>query len=77
MKRGWRNWPVRFVRWLCGSPFRRLPPAFGNPVPADLQLFEAQAEEATRHGIGGVAEQPPVPHVKTKPARVDPALERQ
>jgi len=62
---------------LCGSPFRRLPPAFGNPVPADLQVFEAQAEEATRHGIGGVAEQPPVPHVKTKPARVDPALERQ
>jgi len=54
-----------------------LPPAFGNPVPADLQVFEAQAEEATRHGIGGVAEQPPVPHVKTKPARVDPALERQ
>ncbi|MGC8782087.1 MAG: hypothetical protein ACP5UQ_14595 [Anaerolineae bacterium] len=77
MKRNWRSWPTRFVRWLCGSPFRRLPPAFGNPVPADLQVFEAQAEEATRRGLGGVAERPPVPHSKTKPARIDPALERQ
>ena len=77
MKRNLRSWPMRFVRWLCGSPFRRLPAAFGNPVPPDLQAFEAQAAEATRRGLGGVAAQAPVPHLKTKPARLDSALERQ
>ncbi len=77
MKRNWRNWPMRFVRWLCGSPFRRLPPAFGNTVLADLQVFEAQAHEAAHHGLGGVAGQASVPHLKTKPARLDSALERQ
>jgi hypothetical protein len=54
-----------------------LPPAFGNPVPADLQVFEAQAAEAMRRGLGGVAGQAAVPHLKTKPARLDSALERQ
>lgn len=78
MKRNWHSWPVRFARWLCGSPFRRLPPLFGAPTPAtDLQIFEAQAAEAMRRGLGGVAEPATVPHVKTKPARLDPALERQ
>lgn len=72
-----RSWPGRFARWLFGSPFRWLPPIFGNPTPADLQLFEAQAAEATRRGLGGVAGQMAVPHVKTRPARLDPALERQ
>jgi hypothetical protein len=77
MKRNWRSWPGRFVRWLCGSPFRRLPPAFGNPVSADLQVFEAQAHEAAHHVVRGVAGPASVPHLKTKPARLDPALERQ
>lgn len=78
MKRNWRSWPVRFARWLCGSPFRRLPPLFGAPAPAtDLQIFEAQAAEATRHRLDDVAAPTPVPHRKTKPARLDPALERQ
>lgn len=77
MKRNWRSWPGRFARWLFGSPFRRLPAAFGSPVPADLQMFEAQANEAAHRGFGGVAGRAPVPHLKTKPARLDPALERQ
>lgn len=77
MKHSWWSWPGRFIRWLCASPFRWLPRAFGNPVPADLQVFEAQAQEATQRGLGGVAEPPAVPHPKTKPARIDPALERQ
>jgi hypothetical protein len=77
MKHNLRNWPMRFARWLFGSPFRRLPAAFGNPVPADLQVFEAQADEAAHRGLGGVAGQVTVPHLKTKPARLDSALERQ
>lgn len=78
MKRNWRSWPGRFARWLFGSPFRWLPPAFGNPAPAtDLQIFEAQADAATRHSGRDMLGQAPVPHEKTKPARLDPALERQ
>ncbi len=77
MKRNWRTWPLRFVRWLCGSPFRGLPRAFGDPTPADLRRFKAQADEAAQHGLGGVAAPVPVAHARTRPARVDPALERQ
>jgi hypothetical protein len=77
MTRNLTSWPKRFVRWLFGSPFRGLPPAFGSPVPADLQVFEAQAEEAKHQGIGGVATQTAMPHPKTRPARPDEALERQ
>lgn len=77
MTHGWRSWPKRFASWLFGSPFRRLPPAFGNPVPPDLQAFEAQAKDAEHHGLGGVAGQVATPHMKTRPARQDSSLERQ
>ena len=36
MKRHWRSWPQRFIRWLFGSPFRKLPAPFGPTVPADF-----------------------------------------
>jgi hypothetical protein len=77
MKRSWLSWPKRFARWLFSSPFREIPPLFGNTVPSDLLVFEAQAKEARRHGLGGVAAQLPVPHRKTQPTRQDSALERQ
>jgi len=69
--------PGRTLRRLLGWPFRRLPALFGNPVPPELQVFEAQAEEAEHHGLGNVAAQPPTRHARTKPARDDPSLERQ
>jgi hypothetical protein len=77
MSHGVRSYPGRFVRWLFGSPFRELPPAFGNTVPTELQVFEAEAAEAGRHGIGGVAIPVPVHHRKTRPARLDSWMERQ
>jgi hypothetical protein len=77
MKRSLSTWPRRFARWQFGSPFRSLPPAFGSPLPPDLRLFELQAAEAERHGIGGVAARIPAHHAKTRPARLDSALERQ
>jgi hypothetical protein len=77
MKRNLRSWPQRFVRWLFGSPFRRLPAPFGNTVPSDLQVFEAQADEAAHHGLGGVATTVPAHHATTRPARIDSSLERQ
>ncbi len=37
----------RFVRWFAGSPFEHLPPSYGDTVPSDLRVFEANmAEEA-------------------------------
>jgi hypothetical protein len=77
MKRSWITWPRRYVRWQFGSPFRFLPPAFGSPLPPDLGLFEFQAREAERHGIGGVSAGMPTHHSKTRPVRLDSALERQ
>ena len=77
MKHGWTAWPQRFARWLFGSPFRFLAPAFGSPLPAELCLFEFRASEAERHGIGGVAAHTLPHHEKTRPARQDSALERQ
>ncbi len=77
MKSNWLNWPKRFIGWLFGGPFRQLPPAFGNPVPPDLQAFEDQAEEAQHHGLGQTAAPVPQHHAKTKPARYDDTLERQ
>jgi|GEM_PF-814904 len=78
MKRNWRSWPQRFARWLFGSPFRRLPAAFGAPAPAaDLQIFAAQADEAAHRDVSRAPDRASVPHLKTKPARLDPALERQ
>ncbi len=38
----------RFFQWLFGAPFKALPPEFGDEVPSDLRVFEAEAE-AARH----------------------------
>ena len=67
----------RFARWLFGSPFRELPPAFGSTVPPELRAFEAEAAEAGRRGWGGVVAPVPVRHRKTHPERLESWLERQ
>jgi hypothetical protein len=72
-----RSYPGRFARWLFGSPFRKLPPAFGNTVPPELQRFEAEAAEAFRHGPGGIVAPVPVRHRKTRPERLESWMERQ
>jgi len=54
-------WVRRVVRWFFGSPFRNLPPEFGNPVPAELQVFEAEVEENQHH----IEEIPAPPGVHT------------
>jgi hypothetical protein len=57
MTENWKKqaWFRRLVRWFFGAPFEELPPELGNPVPPDLRVFEAQAEEAQHHPIGSVA----------------------
>ena len=77
MTHGIRFRLTRFARWLFGSPFRELPPAFGNTVPPELRVFEAEAAEAGRRGLGGVAAPVPVHHRKTHPKRLESWMERQ
>ena len=77
MTHGIRFRLTRFARWLFGSPFRELPPAFGNTVPPELQVFEAEAAQVSRRGLGGVATPVPVRHRKTHPARLESWMERQ
>ncbi len=77
MKRRWTTWPGRFVRWQFGGPFQSLPSAFGSSVPPELRLFRYRAGRAQRRGFGKVATAVPARHGKTRPARQDPALERQ
>ena len=48
----------RFVGWLFGAPFRELPPEFGDAVPSELRVFEAQAEEIQYHSQGKVPTTP-------------------
>jgi hypothetical protein len=48
----------RFMGWLFGAPFRELPPEFGDEVPSELRVFEAQAEEAQHQSRGRVPETP-------------------
>ena len=65
----------RFIRWLFGSPFEELPEAFGNPVPPELQVFEAEAEEIEHRRY----EEPALPSQRrkqTKPVRPDEYLAR-
>lgn len=67
----------RFGRRLFGSLFRNLPPEFGDPVPPDLRLFEAKAEEAQHHARGKAFPSLPARHVQTKPVRHNKFLERE
>ena len=77
MTHGIRFRLTRFAQWLFSSPFRELPPVFGNTVPPELQVFEMEAAEAGRRGLGGVAAPVPVHHRKTHPKRLESWMERQ
>jgi hypothetical protein len=44
----------RFLRWLFGTPFEDLGEPFGNPVPPEIQKFEAESEEITHVPRGDV-----------------------
>ncbi|MCD6290131.1 MAG: hypothetical protein J7M34_06465 [Anaerolineae bacterium] len=70
------GWMRRFIHWLFGTPFEELPPEFGDPVPPELQVFEAEAEEARHHVVEEVIQGSP-PAEQTKPVRQDESLERE
>jgi hypothetical protein len=45
----------QFLRWLFGAPIQDLPPEFGDTVPSELRVFEAEAEERQHHPLGHVS----------------------
>lgn len=54
---------------LFGLPFRNLPPPYGDTVPPELRVFEAEADEAQHHPRD--ADAPPQPHhASSKPRKV-------
>ncbi len=71
------GWIRRFVRWLFGAPFQELPQEFGELVPPELAVFEAEAEEAQHRVVDEVPQIAPIHHEQTKPIRPDESLERE
>jgi hypothetical protein len=64
-KTGW----LRHLRhWLSHPTSEVLPPIFGDAVPPDLKVFQAQVDEA-RHEIQEVPASPSVHGGPSKPAR--------
>ena len=62
------DWIERFARWLFGSPFKALPPVFGDQTPPDLRVFEARIQ-AAQHQVQEVPALPGVHGGRSKPAR--------
>jgi hypothetical protein len=55
----------RFLGWLFGAPFKALPSEFGDDVPAELRVFEAEADEAQREPSEGGRTAPAPPPVRS------------
>lgn len=67
----------RFVRWFAGSPFQHLPPGYGDTVPADLRVFEADmAEEAYKTHLEPAHSAAPA-RSQSMSVHTQPDLERQ
>lgn len=62
------GWLQHLRHWLSHPTSEVLPPIFGDAVPPDLQVFQAQVEEA-RHEIQEVPAPPAVHGGRSKPAR--------
>ena len=43
------------VRRFARAPFQNMPPAFGDTVPPELRVFEAEVEEIQHHAVGDIA----------------------
>ncbi|MBN1221111.1 MAG: hypothetical protein JXM69_19470 [Anaerolineae bacterium] len=67
----------KFFRRLLSAPFQELPPEFGDPVPSELRVFEAEAEERQHHPQGKVSPRPSGAPYQTKAVKSDEQLERE
>ena len=62
------SWLQRVKHWLSHPTSEVLPPIFGDAVPPDLKVLQAEVEEA-RHEIQEVPASPSVNDGRSKPAR--------
>jgi hypothetical protein len=62
------RWFRHFRHWLSHPTSEVLPPIFGDPVPPDLKVFQAEVDEA-RHEIQEVPAPPAVHRGRSTPAR--------
>ena len=62
------SWLRHFRHWLSHPTSELLPPIFGDAVPPDLKVFQAQVEEA-RHKVQEVPAPPAVHGGRSKLAR--------
>ena len=62
------GWLQSLRHWLSHPTSEVPPPIFGDAVPPDLKVFQAQVEEA-RHEIQEVPAPPAVHGGRSKPAR--------
>ena len=67
----------RFFRRLLSAPFQELPPEFGDTVPPELRVFEAEAEERQRHPQNDISLRHSARHYQTKAIKSDEQLERE
>ncbi|MEJ2211622.1 MAG: hypothetical protein P8129_21660 [Anaerolineae bacterium] len=63
-----RSWLQSVREWLAHPTAEALPPIFGDAVPPDLKVFEAQVDEA-RHEVQEVPAPPAVHDGRSKQAR--------
>jgi hypothetical protein len=61
------RWLGRAMRWLFSTPFRGLPPAFGDTVPPELRAYEEQVDEMAHHPVGTVSPSKRHGHQPSKP----------
>jgi hypothetical protein len=66
----------RIARRFFSAPFENLPPEYGDPVPPELRVFEAEAEASQREAHQEIAV-PGVHDRRSQPARPDESLERE
>lgn len=66
------RWIPYFARRLFRAPFEELPPAFGNTVPPELRVFEAEAEERQHHPVGEVSPSQSHGHQRSKAKQYKP-----
>jgi hypothetical protein len=67
----------KFLRKLLSAPFQELPPEFGDTVPPELRVFEAEAEERQHHSRGKASPHYSAQHYQTKAIKSDEQLERE
>ena len=67
----------KFLRNLLSAPFQDLPPEFGDTVPPELRVFEAEAEERQHHSRAKLSSRRSAQHYRTKAIKSSEQLERE